>query len=95
MRVVSVNVGFPRTARWKGRDLTTGIFKQPVRGIPLRRLNLDGDRQADLSVYGGAETSVYGRTRRTQAGGTRGGMAHERGRRPSEPERRRRNARAR
>lgn len=60
MRVVSVNVGLPRTVRWKGRDVTTGIFKQPVEGrIPLRRLNFDGDRQADLSVHGGPAKAVY------------------------------------
>src|SRR5947207_13180430 len=60
MHVVSVNVGFPRTVRWKGRDVTTGIFKEPVEGrVPLRRLNLDGDRQADLSVHGGPAKAVY------------------------------------
>jgi MOSC domain-containing protein YiiM len=60
VRVVSVNVGLPRTVRWKGRDVTTGIFKEPVEGrVPLRRLNLDGDRQADLSVHGGAAKAVY------------------------------------
>jgi MOSC domain-containing protein YiiM len=60
MRVVSVNVGLPRTVRWKARDVTTGIFKEPVEGrVPLRRLNLDGDRQADLSVHGGAAKAVY------------------------------------
>jgi MOSC domain-containing protein YiiM len=58
--VVSVNVGLPRSVRWKGRDVTTGIFKAPVEGrVPLRRLNLDGDRQADLSVHGGATKAVY------------------------------------
>ena len=60
MRVVSVNVGLPRSVRWKGREVTTGIFKKPVAGrIPLRRLNLDGDRQADLAVHGGAAKAVY------------------------------------
>jgi MOSC domain-containing protein YiiM len=60
MRVVSINVGLPRTVRWKGRQVTTGIFKSPVEGrVPLRRLNLDGDRQADLSVHGGAAKAVY------------------------------------
>jgi MOSC domain-containing protein YiiM len=58
--VVSVNVGLPRSVRWKGRDVTTGIFKAPVAGrVPLRRLNLDGDQQADLSVHGGATKAVY------------------------------------
>ena len=60
MHVASVNVGLPRTVRWKGRDVTTGIFKEPVAGrVPLRRLNLDGDRQADLSVHGGAAKAAY------------------------------------
>ena len=60
MRVVSVNVGLPRTVRWKGRDVTTGIFKEPVSGrVPVRRVNLDGDRQADLSVHGGPAKAVY------------------------------------
>jgi MOSC domain-containing protein YiiM len=60
MHVVSVNVGSPRAVRWKGREVTTGIFKEPVEGrIPLRRVNLDGDGQADLTVHGGAEKAVY------------------------------------
>jgi MOSC domain-containing protein YiiM len=60
MRVVSVNVGLPRSVRWRGRDVTTGIFKEPVEGrVRLQRLNLDGDRQADLAVHGGAGKAVY------------------------------------
>jgi MOSC domain-containing protein YiiM len=60
MHVVSVNVGRPRTVRWRRRDVTTGIFKAPVAGrVPLRRTNLDGDRQADLCVHGGAAKAVY------------------------------------
>jgi MOSC domain-containing protein YiiM len=60
MHVVSVNVGLPRTVCWKGREVTTGIFKEPVAGrIPLRRLNLAGDRQADLAVHGGAAKAIY------------------------------------
>ena len=60
MMLVSVNVGLPRQVAWKGRSVTTGIFKEPVQGrVPVRRLNLDGDRQADLSVHGGADKAVY------------------------------------
>jgi MOSC domain-containing protein YiiM len=60
MKVVSVNVGLPRDVTWRGMTVTTGIFKQPVGGrIVLRRLNLDGDRQADLTVHGGADKAVY------------------------------------
>jgi MOSC domain-containing protein YiiM len=40
--------------------VTTGIYKEPVTGrVALRKLNLDGDRQADLSVHGGADKAVY------------------------------------
>ena len=60
MRVVSVNVGLPRSVSWRRREVTTGIFKEPVEGrVPLHRLNLDGDRQADLAVHGGAAKAVY------------------------------------
>lgn len=60
MRIVSVNVGLPRDVIWHGRSVTSAIFKQPVQGrIALRKLNLDRDRQADLTVHGGAHKAVY------------------------------------
>jgi MOSC domain-containing protein YiiM len=50
----------PRTVTWHGHAVTTGIFKQPVEGrVFLRKLDLDGDRQADLSVHGGEYKAVY------------------------------------
>src|SRR5215469_997673 len=53
-RVESVNVGLPREVLWKGRTVLTSIFKEPMTGrIALRRLNLQGDQQADLKVHGG------------------------------------------
>ncbi len=40
--------------------MVTGIFKVPVEGrVMVRTLNLDGDRQADLTVHGGADKAVY------------------------------------
>jgi MOSC domain-containing protein YiiM len=60
MKVVSLNVAVPRTVVWKGHEVRTGIFKEPVEGpVIMRRLNLDGDRQADLTVHGGADKAVY------------------------------------
>jgi MOSC domain-containing protein YiiM len=60
MKLISLNVGLPREVNWKGRAITTGIFKEPVKGsVMLRTLNLDGDRQADLSVHGGVSKAVY------------------------------------
>jgi MOSC domain-containing protein YiiM len=60
MKLISLNVGLPREVTWHGRKVTTGIFKEPVeRRIALTKLNLDGDRQADLSVHGGVYKAVY------------------------------------
>ena len=60
LHVISVNVGLPREVVWKGKTVLTGIFKEPVTGrIPARRLDLDGDRQADLSVHGGPAKAIY------------------------------------
>jgi MOSC domain-containing protein YiiM len=59
-KIISVNVGLPRDVVWHGRDVTTGIFKEPVEGRAfLRKLDLDGDRQADLTVHGGEYKAVY------------------------------------
>lgn len=61
VKLLSVNVARPRLAIYQGKTINTGIFKQPVPGpVQLRTLNLDGDRQADLSVHGGPFKAVYG-----------------------------------
>ncbi len=60
MKLFSVNVGLPREIQWRGKIATTGIFKEPVAGrVKVHRLNLEGDRQADLSVHGGLNKAVY------------------------------------
>ena len=59
-KIVSVNIGLPRHVIWHGHEVTTGIFKEPFEGrLFLRKLNLDGDRQADLTVHGGEHKAVY------------------------------------
>jgi MOSC domain-containing protein YiiM len=59
-RVVSVNVGTPREVRVGNQSVITAIFKSPVEGrVALRRNNLEGDRQADLTVHGGPYKAVY------------------------------------
>src|SRR5437660_6091656 len=60
LQVLAVNVGLPRAVVWKGRTVVTGIFKEPVAGrVAIKRLNLEGDRQADLTVHGGPEKAIY------------------------------------
>jgi MOSC domain-containing protein YiiM len=60
MRLISVNVGLPREVNWKGKPVTTSIFKEPIsERVMMRSLNLDGDRQADLTVHGGLDKAIY------------------------------------
>jgi len=60
MKVLSVNVGLPRKVLFNGQSVTTGIFKNPIKEpVMVRKLNLDGDKQADLTVHGGVDKAVY------------------------------------
>ena len=60
MHVVSVNVGVPRIVEWRGRNVETAIWKEPVHGrVAVRGVNLAGDGQADLRVHGGRDKAVY------------------------------------
>src|SRR5512146_2010283 len=60
MKIVSVNVGVPRMVEWRGEMVRTSIWKSPVEGrVRVRGVNLDGDRQSDLSVHGGVDKAVY------------------------------------
>ncbi len=61
MKLVSVNVSLPKTVRWAGRSVRTGIYKEPVSGaVFLGQLNLEGDGQADPKYHGGVDKAVYG-----------------------------------
>ena len=60
MKLVSINAGLPRDVAWDGNKVTTSIWKEPVSGpVRVSKLNIDGDRQSDLSVHGGADKAVY------------------------------------
>ena len=60
VKLLSINVGLPREVEWRGRAVRTSIFKAPVSGrVQVSRLNVQGDRQSDLSVHGGADKAVY------------------------------------
>ena len=49
-RLLSVNVGLPRDIAWRGKTVHTAIWKDPVQGRRMvRRLNIDGDGQGDLT----------------------------------------------
>jgi ferredoxin-NADP reductase/MOSC domain-containing protein YiiM len=58
-RLVALNVGLPREHSWRGRIVRTGVLKEPVVGRRMvRRLNIDGDGQADLQGHGGEHRAV-------------------------------------
>ncbi len=60
MTLKSVNVSMPKEVPHDGKAVTTGIFKERIEGrVKLRRLNLEGDGQADLWGHGGAFRAVY------------------------------------
>ena len=60
MQLLSINVGRPQIVLRDGEPVSTAIFKAPVKGrVKLQTLNLEGDRQADLSVHGGPSKAVY------------------------------------
>ncbi len=64
MRVIgevrSVNVGAIRRVEHRGREVTTGIWKEPVAGpVAVRGVNLEGDDQADRRFHGGPDKAVY------------------------------------
>ncbi|MGE5717680.1 MAG: MOSC domain-containing protein [Acidobacteriota bacterium] len=60
MRLLSVNVGLPKTVTLLRRTVHTAFFKEPVSGaIPLSRLGLRGDGQADPRYHGGPDKAVY------------------------------------
>ena len=65
-RVLSVNVGLPREVEWRGRRVTTAIFKEPVEGrVRLHTLNLAGDKQAEsmLGIVTGKLLHAHGPVR--------------------------------
>jgi len=59
-RLLSVNVGLPRDVTWNGKSVRTGIWKSPIAGRRMvRKLNVVGDGQGDLSGHGGEQRAVF------------------------------------
>jgi MOSC domain-containing protein YiiM len=59
-RLLSIQVARPLAVRHMGQEVRTGIYKLPVEGpVMVRRLNIDGDEQGDLTVHGGVDKAVY------------------------------------
>ena len=59
-RLLSVNVGLPRDVAWNGKTVRTAVWKSPVAGRRMvRKLDIDGDAQADLAGHGGEQRAVF------------------------------------
>jgi len=59
-RLLSVNVGLPCDVTWNGKTVRTSVWKSPVDGRRMvRKLNIQGDAQADLSGHGGEQRAVF------------------------------------
>jgi len=59
-RLLSINVGLPRDVTWNGKTVRTAVWKSPVTGRRMvRKLDIDGDAQADLAGHGGEHRAVF------------------------------------
>src|SRR5712692_11284363 len=59
-RLLSVNVGLPRDVTWNGKTVRTSVWKSPITGRRMvRKLDIDGDAQADLAGHGGEHRAVF------------------------------------
>src|SRR5580704_15679005 len=59
-RLLSVNVGLPRDVKWDGQTVRTSVWKSSVTGRRMvRKLDIDGDAQADLAGHGGENRAVF------------------------------------
>ena len=59
-KLISLQVGLPRTLTRDGQKVITGIYKAPIaKRTQLHWTNLEGDKQADLINHGGQDKAVY------------------------------------
>ncbi|WP_444941292.1 MOSC domain-containing protein [Microbulbifer sp. ANSA003] len=60
MKLLSINVSKKVDYEYKGKTVTTGIFKKPAQGkVFVGKNNLEGDEQADLKNHGGKDMAIY------------------------------------
>ena len=58
-RLLSVNVGLPRDVTWNGKTVRTAVWKSPADGRRMvRKLNIQGEAQADLAGHGGEHRAM-------------------------------------
>jgi MOSC domain-containing protein YiiM len=71
-QLLSVNVGRPREFGYNGRPAESAIWKLPITGrVQARRVNLEGDEQADHKAHGGPDKVIYAYAIEDASGGKR------------------------
>lgn len=60
MKVISTQIARPGEVVWQGNSVTTGIYKEPVNSITVKKFYVEGDTVSDLRVHGGEHKAVYG-----------------------------------
>jgi MOSC domain-containing protein YiiM len=60
MKILSTNIGEAREVMWNGAPIMTGIYKEPVESITMRKFYVEGDNVSDPEVHGGEYKAVYG-----------------------------------
>ena len=60
MKIISTNIAKPKTVLWNGKEVTTGIYKKPIKEpIYLEKENVRGDVVSDRNVHGGIYKACY------------------------------------
>lgn len=60
MKIVSTNIAEPKTIRWKGKEVSTGIFKYSVDApIFLEIEDVVSDKVIDRRYHGGVDKACY------------------------------------
>ena len=60
MKIMSTNISKIKTLTFEGKEVTTGIFKNPTADeVIIEQYHIVGDEQADLKNHGGEHKAVY------------------------------------
>ena len=63
MELLAISVGSPQRVAHRGREVETGIYKQPVAGVhQVTATGLATDVQVDLENHGGPDKAIYAYT---------------------------------
>lgn len=60
MKIIGIAIGDIETVSYRGKNVKTGIYKQPLKGpVRVGPEGLEGDHQVDLKNHGGIDKAIY------------------------------------